>query len=350
MFVESNTAFAIAGALSAIAIFISLLHITLHLLHYTVPSLQRTVCRLLLLVPIYALSSWLSLVYKPGELYFDVVRDCYEAYVIYLFLCLMLEYAGGEQACVSRFVGESLRHPKPCCCLTQLTLNGRFLRQCKKFVIQFVYVKPIMAVVSLTLLSFGKYENVVYQWILLTIYNVSYTVALMALFYFYLAIRRHIGHCNPVRKFLAVKSVVFMTYYQNLAVSILPGITTQEANRWNDFILCCEMTIFAVMHCFAFSPKEFFRQKTPNPSSVVAVHKALREVLSVQDVIEDTKRTFGEHQTPLDEMLCAELLTPLDRSDVVVEAEPAEDPSLEAEHSLLDHASLRPATKAGGAL
>jgi len=34
-------------------------------------------------------------------------------------------------------------------------------------------------------------------------------------------------------------------------------MTPLQAERWNDFILCCEMLLFALLHLKAFSHKEF---------------------------------------------------------------------------------------------
>lgn len=55
--------------------------IYLHLRSYTVPSEQRYIIRLLLVVPVYAFSSWLSLLLLGGHqhhVYLDSLRDCYE--------------------------------------------------------------------------------------------------------------------------------------------------------------------------------------------------------------------------------------------------------------------------------
>jgi Organic solute transporter Ostalpha len=46
------------------------------------------------------------------------------------------------------------------------------------------------------------------------IYTVSYSVALYALVLFYVACRDLLRPFNPVPKFVMIKSVVFMTYWQ----------------------------------------------------------------------------------------------------------------------------------------
>ena len=60
----------------------------------------------------------------------------------------------------------------------------------------------VMALISLTLLIAGHFDNDGYQWFLFVVYNISYTVALFTLFYVYLATRRmcaqvcSIGNCQ----------------------------------------------------------------------------------------------------------------------------------------------------------
>jgi hypothetical protein len=69
---------------------------------------------------------------------------------------------------------------------------------------------------------------------------------------------------NPVRKFLAVKLVVFATYWQSLIVTTIPDVTKEEGAKWNDFILCIEMLGFAIVHLFAFSANEFSFGRRPD--------------------------------------------------------------------------------------
>ena len=49
------------------------------------------------------------------ELYFATVRDCYEAYVVYCFLALVLVYCGGDSVCVAR-MQEKVRGGRWYCC------------------------------------------------------------------------------------------------------------------------------------------------------------------------------------------------------------------------------------------
>ena len=60
--------------------------IALHVKHYNAPELQRHVVRIICMVPIYALVSWLSLRFSSARRWLSPLRECYEAVVLYSFL------------------------------------------------------------------------------------------------------------------------------------------------------------------------------------------------------------------------------------------------------------------------
>lgn len=80
-------------------------------------------------------------------------------------------------------------------------------------------MKPILVVITFVLYAKGKYEdgnfsvNQSYLYITI-IYTVSYSMALFALALFYAACRDLLQPYNPVPKFIIIKSVVFLTYWQ----------------------------------------------------------------------------------------------------------------------------------------
>ena len=95
----------------------------------------------------------------------------------------------------------------------------RFIRRCKQGCLQFVILKPILVAVTLVLYAKGKYKdgnfNPNQSYLYLTIiYTISYTVALYALVLFYVACKDLLKPFNPVPKFVIIKSVVFLTYWQ----------------------------------------------------------------------------------------------------------------------------------------
>lgn len=264
-FIQQPTTLTAAFACAATAIAISGTNIFKHLLHYTEPTLQKSIVRILLMVPLYALFSFLALSITEWTLFFDSIRDIYEAFVIYCFLNLVLSYCGGENACLSVIMQSpgAITHVFPLsCCLPQISLTARFLRACKQMTLQFVIIKPVMAIINLLVVAgVPDGEESPRGWIITqaVVYNTSYTVALYGLMLFYKATRDHPGlHGQyPVLKFLSVKLVVFATYYQTVLVGIVPGVPERSLDAFNNFLLCCEMVVFAILQYFAFSWKTF---------------------------------------------------------------------------------------------
>jgi hypothetical protein len=147
-----------------------------------------------------------------------------------------------------------------------------------------------MAVLSLTMLGLGQYNTTLYQTFLLLVYNTSYSVALYYLLLFYLACRRSLAPFKPVRKFFAVKFVVFATYWQALAINAFPGITEEQAFLWNDTILSVEMVFFAILHAYSFGAREFHQSFEEMPSA--GILHSVKDFLSVRDVVEDAYHNF----------------------------------------------------------
>jgi len=259
--------------------------------------------------------SFFSLLWPEQMVYFELIRDIWEAVVIYSFLNLMLEYCGGENSCLSVIMNEpgSVTHFCPLnLCFGALPLDSTFLRYCKQATIQFVIVKPVMAVINLILISQPpeKINRQVMDICMNIVYNISYTVALYYLALFYKAIHHHPGIVSkrPLAKFAAVKMVVFLTYYQFLIFTFVPVFNDTGA-QWNSFVLCCEMAIFSILHFFAFHWSEYanrngkiakasaqngnsFTGAVGDSQNDVALENA-KDVMSISDVAKDAYYNFN---------------------------------------------------------
>ncbi|KAI2658520.1 Transmembrane protein 184B [Labeo rohita] len=111
IFLMTTTAQALSGFFVWTALLLTCHQIYMHLRYYSSPKEQRHIVRILFIVPIYAFDSWLSLLFFTNDqyyVYFDTVRDCYEAFVIYNFLSLCYEYLGGESAIMAEIRGKPI--------------------------------------------------------------------------------------------------------------------------------------------------------------------------------------------------------------------------------------------------
>ena len=117
---------------------VSVLHIVSHFRIYTRPSQQRLIVRISAVIPIYAISSALSLSCPEQVLYFAAVRDIAEAFVIYSFLTLLYDYLGGEGAIVNAINGMPIKGGWTTwtCCLTGMPFSLQILRFCKRVTLQ----------------------------------------------------------------------------------------------------------------------------------------------------------------------------------------------------------------------
>ncbi|TRY68207.1 hypothetical protein TCAL_03786 [Tigriopus californicus] len=239
-FLQHASGQGIAGVFAWAAIFITCHQIYQYLRYYTNPAEQRWIVRILFIVPIYAFESWLSLVFfndKHFYVYSNALRDCYEAFVIYNFLALCYEYLGGEGNIMSEIRGKPIKsnYYYGTCCLAGQSYNIGFLRFCKQATLQFCVIKPIMAFIVIWLQSYGLYEDgnwradMGYLYITV-IYNISISLALYALLLFYYATKDLLRPYDPVLKFFTVKSVIFLSFWQGVVLSVLEQFGYETMN------------------------------------------------------------------------------------------------------------------------
>lgn len=283
------------------AIALAIFHIYWHLMNYTEPTYQRYIVRIIFMAPVYALTSFLSLVLRDSAIYFNSIREMYEAWVIYNFLSLCLAWVGGPGAVVLSLTGRVL---KPSfflmtCCFPPIPLDGRFIRRCKQGCLHFVILKPILVVVTFILYAKGEYEDGNFSakqsYLYITIiYTISYTVALYALFLFYVACRDLLQPFNPVPKFISIKSVIFLTYWQGVLVFLAAKSgfikDAKAAADFQNFIVSVEMLLAAAGHFFAFPYKEYAGANIGNSSGLTG---SLAHAVKLNDFYHDTVHQFA---------------------------------------------------------
>lgn len=269
--------------------------------HYTQPAHQRYIIRILFMVPVYAVCSWISLLDRNAGIYLDTVRDCYESWVIYNFLALCLAYVGGAGNVANRADGREMLPSwgHGTCCLPPLAVDGGYVKACKRGALQFVIIKPILAALTLTLVwanVYGDQEfkpNVAYPYVAF-IYNVSYTVALYALLLFYLGARDLLEPFQPLLKFVLVKSVIFLTFWQSIMCAVLVSNgdlpSGEDGRALQNVLICCEMIVASLMMLRAFPASVYVAD---GGMGALGVFRGAAHALSVGDVVNDTVHQFA---------------------------------------------------------
>lgn len=281
--------------------------------NYRKPLLQRYVIRILLMVPIYAASSWASIMSLDAAFYLDPLRDVYEAFTIYTFLQLLINFLGGERALIVMMHGRPpVSHPWPLNgCLARVDISDphTFLA-IKRGILQYAYLKPVLSVATIIMKLTGTYKEGVlqassgYLWIGI-FYNLSVSLSLYSLAMFWVCMHEDLKPFRPMPKFLCIKLIIFASYWQGFFLSILqvlgaipndvPGYSQDNlAAAIQDALICFEMPIFAVFHWYAFSWHDY--ADVTISAARMPVKFALRDAFGIRDLIEDTKETWRGKQ------------------------------------------------------
>uniref|UniRef100_A0A2P2I693 Transmembrane protein 184C-like n=1 Tax=Hirondellea gigas TaxID=1518452 RepID=A0A2P2I693_9CRUS len=270
-------AWLVGGLFVFLTIPISLWQITHHLVNYTKPKLQKHIIRILWMVPVYALDSWLVLRFPSLSLYLDTARECYEAYVIYNFMMFLLNFLDQMvELDVVLDLKPQTNHFFPLCCLKPWPMGREFIHRCKHGILQYTVFHLMTTGVSFVCGLLNVYEEgnfsptnaFVY---LFVINNASQFVAMYCLVLFYKAMKEELQPMAPLAKFLCIKSVVFFSFFQGVAIMFLAklgvitdvfGVSDEEelqriSNVLQNFLICVEMFIAAVVHHYAFSYKPY---------------------------------------------------------------------------------------------
>eukprot|EP00796_Vickermania_ingenoplastis_P006630 gene6630-4750_t len=265
----------VAGYCAIFASLLSVFQILEHLTCFVDPECQTKVVRILFMVPLFALISWISLCAPSAAGYLNLIRDTYEAYVIYAFFQLMIALMGGLDTVYRNLMIEErplLPHVFPLCYLEPIRVSPLFVQKCRLCLFQFMVVKPLVTIGIVVLEAKGWMGDSLldptkgYFWTTL-VYNVSITVAFTALLYFYSGLKDLMEGKNALMKFLCVKSVIFLSFWQGLLIQILaatgllPSVSywspEETPTALQDLLICMEMMLVAFAHKYCFSSDEF---------------------------------------------------------------------------------------------
>ena len=286
----------VAGVFSVMASSLSFYLIFKHQANMTWVAVQSKVCAILWIVPIYATTSWVALLVPSAGLYLDLFRDCYESYVLYIFLSLMLSYLNAdlEYDTVAAMdspatdLGLGLGHmgnhtgasgyqqlaeylerkrppprlPFPFSALPcgDLPKGAKFLQWCKVGTLQYCVVRPLTTVAAVVLNLLGLYResnfSPKYGFVYLTtLVNVSIAFAFVVLVTFYTSLKKKLAPFSPVGKFLCIKAVIFATFWQAVALAVavkvgwIRGFDSYSAGNvarsLQDALVCVEMLAVA---------------------------------------------------------------------------------------------------------
>lgn len=327
---RSLTIIHMAGTFVLLTCLVTLFHMTSHLRRFNQPDIQRKIVSILWMTPIYGVASFVSICLPSTHEYMMVLKDFYESYCIYQFLAFLVAVLGRDGGSGSHGGGDSGGHDDREAAIEALSVHADHLAtpfkclncffhpppnesdyakskavllETQILALQFVIVKPITSILLFALdltdgLAKGRnndsyiYTNndagshlfdVVHLifsarlWILV-VQNVSVWFAFTGLLKFYHAVADDLRWMQPFSKFLSIKGVVFMTFWQSMILSLLihsqhrnvdnsstvdtsdgtaPETDQEVAAMIQNILICLEMLFFSLAHFCVFPADEW---------------------------------------------------------------------------------------------
>eukprot|EP01083_Nonionella_stella_P014646 41127_1 len=315
-------AYQFAGTFAILGSLISFWHMMNHIRKLNEPMIQRKIIAIMWMIPIYSISSWLGLVFVGAQTYLSLIKDLYEAYIIYTFLSFLIAVlARGNRNAVINLLAEHADHMKPPIkfrfwAKKQTFTSARHkaeavLDQNQFLCMQFVLLRPITSIAQIICdaIHESTWDYHYPQFYIMWIVNISIFFAFTGLIRFYHVVKNDLNWINPFAKFLCIKGVVFLTFWQGIVISFIANAvyvqTSDEdfnANEWSkeaqSFLICLEMFLFAIAHCFVFPTEEWeagYRDRMKR-----RIKAKFGDNLALRDFVKDVKLVMRKksHQSP----------------------------------------------------
>ncbi len=171
------------------------------------------------------------------------------------------------------------------------------MKSCTRGVLQYAMIHPCTSVVEALLemaqvLCSDNMSITRPMFWLTTIEMISVSIAMYYLVLFYLIVKDDVVKYKPIRKFFAVKFVLFFSFWQSVALGIISScgllpdsdhFTPQNVSAIiQNSLICFEMWLAAMMHNYCFGADEYEGERTHFSSG-------LRDVILAKDLVADTK-------------------------------------------------------------
>ena len=276
----------IGGIFALVASGMTLVQIVGHFRHQIHRQSQKRMARILAIVPVYAITSWIAILFFISAIYMDFIKSCFEAYVIYCFLLLLTKYLGGHRGVEQLLLGRDfVRLVFPFCCI-KFQPHAKWVWYFKIGLLQYTWISPICSAMAIVLNLANVYDNGEWKFnrgypYIIIIINISQILALYSLIIFYVNTKHALKPFKPLPKFLVIKLIVFFIFWQSVLMSGLAklgvlrnttcdpatdvscnGSTTgftveQEKILLENILICVEMFFFAIAHHWIFGWKQY---------------------------------------------------------------------------------------------
>eukprot|EP00873_Tetraselmis_striata_P035736 jgi/Tetstr1/456000/TSEL_042778.t1 len=277
----ADTVFLLAsGSLALISVALISTTFSDHLRNYKYPSLQMCCLRILALAPVYAILSWLMMVFLPLAHVIEVFRDLYETYTLYCYWVLLVLWVGGQRRAIEILAGGCHVDCMVCpllpahgcphalgCMLTRFQSAKQHFRYWRLAIFQWMLAKPSITLFNAILLSSGR-GGAPHTKVLMLL---STAVGMQAVLDTYSCLLPHLIGLQGSTKFLCIKLLVGVTLLQQACINALVGYevpdsvprhgysATERAQRLQSTVTIVEMAVFSLMLSVVFSRRSLQR-------------------------------------------------------------------------------------------
>jgi len=257
--------------------------------------LRELYLRICSLSVVFSTTAFLTLLFPRPAFCFAFIRAIYESFTLKFFEYNMTELlavvgspAGGygsmeetRQRGLKILLAEPPQKyygapPLGCCwlpCLSPVTYTDRLFTISKRFVSQYMYIRPLSGLIILWMIlddSFGGVEDLTGYpegTVLGGIESLSMLIAMQGLFMIYWASRRRLHDYHPGLKFVAIKLVIFVSALQEFAIDLFVQRPADgsfydheaRAQLWSNAFLLAESAALTLLMWHAFPYTELAR-------------------------------------------------------------------------------------------
>jgi hypothetical protein len=227
------------------------------------------------MIPVYTIISFFSLLFYQRTVYLELVRNCYEAYVIASFFTLMCHYVAPNLHDQKEYFRNV--QPKPWVFPLNKVKPPRsgltWFNIVYVCIFQFCIIRPLFTIIAAITQSQDRYcpsstrPEDGHLWIAL-LQGAFVLIAMYSMVQFYQQLKEDLAPHKPFLKVLCIKLVMFLCFWQTWLLALLarkkgPLKSTPIVGALDmhvaipSMLICFEMTIFACLHHWAFPWKPY---------------------------------------------------------------------------------------------
>ncbi|KAF8574754.1 DUF300-domain-containing protein [Ramaria rubella] len=238
---QHRIGWAIAGGCAVLTVLITMYSVFSHARNYHNRNEQRQILRILYMPAIYAIISFFSYRFFHDYTYYSLIEVVYEAVTLSAFMLLLVEYvaatATGDKAENALLRKDKQPLPFPFCFWRFRPTKAYFMYTVKWSVMQYVIIRPAVSVAGIITQALGvlctqSYSPQFAQVYITAIDFISISVALYGLILFYSLTHSELEGRRPLAKFLCIKGIVMLTFYQEFVFSTLQKYNVIKATEF----------------------------------------------------------------------------------------------------------------------